>query len=600
MPKRLTTHAPLWSWRRFILLFFFTLLALGFWKFGFQFNQLPEGADPWQIAKNFFSAALSPAIEDQNPSLPEGADPFISRLWDNLLNTLRYAFIAMSMALPLGLILGFFASKSWWPQLSGKNRWLLFLPAICYSVVRIFVTFIRSIHELIWILFFGACIGDSPLAACFAIALPFAGTLAKVFSEMLDEQNDEASNLLKSSGASGWQSFIAARFPQALPDILSYTMYRLECAIRASAVLGFVGMETIGLSIKQSFTNNYYNEVWTELYLLIIVVIFFDLLSSFIRRRLHTAPVGKDTADNTSISSLKRKRPRWVSLQFVWIALIAVTILSWTRGDPLNPKNPFQPKSTAERTADFFNDITPAPVRESGDWADALPWASELWSTKGQEALFGTLAIATTALLLAACFAYIIIPWASRNIATARPFGIKTGRQSIITIWFWKGIGFCTRALFLISRSVPEYILAYLLFALLGAHAWPLILAIAIHNFGILGRLWAEIAENSDELAAKHHYLKGASRLQTFTCGVLPTSQNRQLLFIFYRWETCVREATVLGMVSIPSLGYLISLAKNQSLQYDKMLFYVLLGTTVIVISDILSIFLRAKLKHAN
>ena len=597
MAKSLNSRAPIWSWRRLVLALFLTLLALGFWKYGFQLNQLPEGADRWQITKNFFSASLSPAVADQNPSLPDGATPFLTRLWDNTLNTLRYAFIAMSMALPVGLLLGFIASKTWWPQFRGKKRYLVILPALLYTLTRVFITLIRSIHELIWVIFFAACISDSPLAACIAIAVPFAGTLAKVFSEMLDEQNDEAPNQLRISGASGWQRFVAARLPQAMPDMLSYTLYRLECAIRASAVLGFMGQETIGLSIKQSFENNYYNEVWTELFVLIAIVMFFDLLSSFVRKRLHNAAPETTKADSTSIRSLKKNKPRWKSLRLIWASLAIGVLTSWFIGDPLNEYHSL--KSRWDRTVDFVERLIPEPVRESGSWADAAPWAGELWNTSGKEALFGTVCLATMALLLASFFSYIVIPWASRNIATATPFGIKSGKQNILMTWLWRGLGMAFRFLFLLARSVPEYMLAFLLFALLGAHAWPIILALAIHNFGILGRLWAEITENSDENAAKHLYLNGGSRLQTFTCGVLPTSQNRQLLFIFYRWETCVRESTVLGMISIPSLGFLINIEKT-FFRYDSMMYFILLGTAVIALSDILSIFLRARLRRAN
>ena len=67
-------------------------------------------------------------------------------------------------------------------------------------------------------------------------------------------------------------------------------------------------------------------------------------------------------------------------------------------------------------------------------------------------------------------------------------------------------------------------------------------------------------------------------------------------MYLFYRWETCVREATILGMLGFASLGLHIQLARNFSRAYDEMLFYVLLGASVIFIGDLISIYLRSTL----
>jgi phosphonate transport system permease protein len=593
----------LWSWRRATVISFLCLLFICISKLGFQFNQLPESADPAAAARTFFSAALSPAITDQNPSLPADSQSFIVRVLEAMLTTVRYAFVAMSLAVPAGLALGFLCSRSWWPTTLQHRpqkipvRLAYILLTLLYLFARFIITFMRSIHELIWVMLFMAFLGDSPLTACIALALPFTGTLAKVFSEIIDEQSADTTNHLKLAGASSLSSFFAARFPQSLPDLLTYTLYRLECAIRSSAVLGFIGIETIGLSIKQSYENNYYNEVWTELYLLIFVVMLFDILGSKVRHRLSTPAVERSTPNDLTLKSLQKSAPRWKLLPVTWSLLLLGSIAAWTIGPPLNVYH--SAISRWDRTKTFFEDLVPSPVRASNDWGDTLPWISELWTTNGKEALANTSLIASSALLLAALFGYILVPWASRNIASANPFSSFNGRVSLIKKWLWNALGFCTRTLFLVTRSIPEYIIAFLLIGILGAHAWPLVIALAIHNFGILGRLWSEVSENHDETVARQQVIHGGSRFQAYLCGILPTSFNRQLLFIFYRWETCIRESTILGMLSISSLGYYISI-ESSFLHYDRMMFYILLGTAVIFISDIVSVRLRAKLNQSG
>lgn len=594
---------PLWSWRRFTIFLFLVILFFCFKELGFKFNNLPPGADPWQSAKSFFSGALSPTLTDQNPSLPADAKPFVERLGENLFATLRYAFISMSMALPAGLVLGFLCSRSWWPKALHSNKsssillFFLQLPIkIIYLACRFLSTLIRSIHELIWVMLFLASIGDSPLTACIAIALPYAGTLAKVFSEIIDEQDSKASNHLRNAGASSLQAFMAARIPQALPDLLTYTMYRLECAIRSSAVLGFIGIETIGLSIKLSYENSYYNELWTSLYTLIIVVMAFDILGAWIRKRLHSAPLAKINPDPNNIRALRRHTPRWPFLRFTWAILATAAVAAWFIGEPLDQYHSHIPRSV--RTEKFLEKLVPAPVKESHQWADAVPWAEELWTTNGSEALLSTIVIASAALLLAALVGYMFVPWASRNIATANPYSLPSGKVSKLRRRLWSLLGWFMRTAFLISRSIPEYILAFLLIGILGPHAWPLVIALAIHNFGILGRLWSEINENQDTTVAKQQVLSGATRTNSYVFGLLPASFNRQILFIFYRWETCVRESIILGLLSVTSLGFYISL-ESSFLRYDSMLFYILLGVLVIFISDIFSVVLRAKLKKS-
>lgn len=597
-----TISAPLWSWRRASILGFLIIFIYCIWSLGLTFIKLPPSADPVAAAKTFFSAALSPTLTDQNPSLPLGTEPFIERIIYGIANTLRYAFIAMSMAVPSGLILGFLASKAWWPTRHSKQT--SFFHSLLrtglfgvYLSTRFLITFMRSIHELIWMLLFLAALGgDSTITACIALALPFSGTLAKVFSEIIDEQNDDTSKHLSLSGGSNIQAFLSARFPEALPDLLTYTLYRLECAIRSSAVLGFLGAETIGLAIQQSYENNYYNEVWTELYLLILTVMFFDIIGSTVRKRLNKAPLARGQIGKHDLKTLKKNTPRWKLLPTVWITLGLGVIAAWFCGDDLYTY--YSSIGRLERTQQFFTQLIPEPVKVSGSWPDIIDWAHDLWSSSGQEALASTVIMATAALLLAALIGYAFVPWASRNIATSMPFSIGTSQSNWLMRALWASLGFCCRMLFLVCRSIPEYIIAFLLIGILGAHAWPIVFALAIHNFGILGRLWSEVGENHDESVAKLQMLRGGSRLQAYLCGILPTSYNRQLLFIFYRWETCVRESTILGMLSISSLGYYISIEAS-FLRYDRMMFFILLGTATIFASDLLSVYLRTKLRES-
>jgi phosphonate transport system permease protein len=151
------------------------------------------------------------------------------------------------------------------------------------------IAFMRSIHEILWAIALLAAFGLTTVAAVIAIAIPYAGTLAKVFSEMLDEAPDDAAGALRMAGAGSLQTFVFGLVPRAVPDMGAYAFYRFECALRSAAILGFFGFETLGKYIHQSCGELYFREAWTYLYALCILIVLVEWWSGAIRRRLTVA-----------------------------------------------------------------------------------------------------------------------------------------------------------------------------------------------------------------------------------------------------------------------------------------------------------------------
>ena len=251
---------------------------------------IPPDAGHWERTGEFFAAALDPAFDYEDGNVPDDADPIWWKGIKGVFLTLKFAFCAMSLAVPTALVLGFLGSSAWWPEPCGRRTRVLLRSV--YLVSRLFMSVIRSIHELIWALLFLSAMGVSPLAGMIALALPFSGTLGKVFSEIIDEEARDAAQALKAIGHGQVQTFLVGILPRATPNLVSYSFYRFECALRSSAVLGFVGIETIGLYIELSHEEFYYREVWTYLYLLIAMIVVVDLWGAAIRRRLHTSTGG--------------------------------------------------------------------------------------------------------------------------------------------------------------------------------------------------------------------------------------------------------------------------------------------------------------------
>ncbi len=267
-----------------------SIAAAGLWaavELGLDPRDLVPGQGGLAMASELFSRALSPALTYEAAEVPEDIQPLLLKALEAARVTVKLAAAAISLAAVFGVVLGFLASTAGWsgdPASGGRAR--RFVRPMVYGGARVVIALMRSVHELLWAVLLLAAFGLSQLSAVIAIAIPYAGTLAKVFSEMLDEAPRDSALALRAAGASPAQVFFFGLLPRALPDMMAYAFYRFECALRSSAVLGFFGYPTLGYFIAASFENLHYGEVWTYLYTLFLLVVVADWWSGALRRRL--------------------------------------------------------------------------------------------------------------------------------------------------------------------------------------------------------------------------------------------------------------------------------------------------------------------------
>lgn len=266
--------------------------AWAFWYLDLRLGELIPGTGGLRIAADFFGRALTPAMTSEAASVPPGTPPLIVNALEAAWTTTVFAAAAISLSVVVGLVLGFLASTAWWADDPAAGRSPLArrlrrgVGATIYGGTRVVIGLMRSVHEIFWAVLFLTAFGLSNVSAVVAIAIPYGGTLAKIFSEMVDEAPRQAGGALRAAGGTGSQVFCLGLLPRALPDMTSYAFYRFECALRSAAILGFFGYPTLGLFIRQSFNSTNYGEVWTYLYTLIALVVVFDLWSGALRKRL--------------------------------------------------------------------------------------------------------------------------------------------------------------------------------------------------------------------------------------------------------------------------------------------------------------------------
>jgi phosphonate transport system permease protein len=188
--------------------------------------------------------------------------------------------LALGWALPLALIAARPLSVS---ALSGR---MAFLPAVVRQVVRWLLMLLRSVPELIWALIFVRVVGLGPTSGVLAIALTYAGMLGKVYAEILESSDAQPTQSLLRNGSGRLQAFFYGLLPQSATELTSYTVYRWECAIRSSAVLGFVGAGGLGQQMDASMKMFNGSEVATMLLVFMALVWLADRASSLLRRSL--------------------------------------------------------------------------------------------------------------------------------------------------------------------------------------------------------------------------------------------------------------------------------------------------------------------------
>lgn len=202
-----------------------------------------------------------------------GAD-FLALVAASALETLALATAGTAVAMVFAFPLALAVTASLRPP-----RWLR-------VSVRALLLFMRSIPEIVWALLFVRAVGLGPAAGVLAIAISYAGMLGKVYFEIFESADARPSAAILEAGGGRLNAFLYGMLPVALPEVVSYSVYRWECAIRASVVMGFVGAGGLGQQIELSMRMLAGGEVATILIVFLLLVALADAVSAALRRVL--------------------------------------------------------------------------------------------------------------------------------------------------------------------------------------------------------------------------------------------------------------------------------------------------------------------------
>lgn len=241
----------------------------------------PDFAKVTDRKSYYFPEGLSPS--ELFLPLPVSGDKarLRQRWWDNTfpqtvvgatIETIQMALAGTFLALLVAFPVGFLAARNTSPHTA------------IYHGTRLVLNFLRTIPDLALGLVFVAAVGLGAFAGTLALFVHTTTVLGKLLSESVENIDEGVVEAIRATGASYGQILAFAVFPQILPDMISFTLYRLETNIRAASVLGLIGAGGIGYLMNTSFRTFQYQEASAIVLVLILLVMAVDYASYRLRQ----------------------------------------------------------------------------------------------------------------------------------------------------------------------------------------------------------------------------------------------------------------------------------------------------------------------------
>jgi len=222
---------------------------------------------------------------------PDLSFTFLATTLKPAFETIQLATAGTALAILLGFPLSLMATSTFHlhgslfegdPIVSKSQKFLFATP---YWISRLMLNTMRSIPELIWALLFVRMAGLGPAAGILGIGVAYAGILGKVFAEIMEGADTRPALALRATGATRPQAVLYGILPASFRTLLSYTLYRWECGMRAAAILGFVGAGGLGQQIEISMRMFEHHRTATLIIELFLLVALSDAISSHLRKK---------------------------------------------------------------------------------------------------------------------------------------------------------------------------------------------------------------------------------------------------------------------------------------------------------------------------
>jgi phosphonate transport system permease protein len=352
-----------------------------------------------------------------------------------------------------------------------------------------------------------------------------------------------------------------------MPMLGSYTLYRFDCALRASAILGLVGAGGLGLQLELSMKMFAYHEVAAQVIALFALVAAADQASQYVRQRL------------------QRSRgwiPSAVPGRLLMIAVWAGAFIAAGAFLRLPVRDLFSGEAVLSILS-FSGSLFPPELR--------APFLASLGP-----AVFETISMSILGTAIAAVLGLVLAyPAAARlELALSMDRPMPWIERATLRAFAWGA-----RGLLNLSRTLPELLWALIFIFVVGLGPFAGALALGVHTAGVLGRLYAEALEEVPRGPLLALRSAGAARGGAALLALLPQAFPQLVAYTLYRWEVNIRASAVLGIVGAGGLGKALYLSLSL-FQHHRTLTLIAVTVAVVTAVDLFSSWLRRRVQEGG
>ena len=523
---------------------------------GSQFNPvLLFEQESWRIASDFFTTFWPPRTDTE----------FLQRLLDATVVTVSIATVATVMAMLIATPLAIMITSRL--SLSSRGRPMKRHARLIRSLLRAIAIFLRSVPELIWALLFVGVTGLGATAGIMGLLLTNIGIFAKNYAEIIESGEATVSGHLLDNGNGRLKTLLHGTLSQGLPELLSYSVYRWECTLRTSVVLGFVGAGGLGQELVISVRQLASPEVFSIILVFVLLVFAADSLSAWLRHQLNSVS-GQAMSTSATMQyrscGVKRFYVSWFRCYGVALFIAVMVLFSfvsvdwqlhqWLRADSLT------------RSVEFVQGFLMPDIS-----------ANLLHRLAGQ-------AVET----LSMAFAGTVLAGGVGLALSYTSFVLHLRGESITSRVLTSGIHIVQ----VILRSIPELVWAMLLIVAVGIGPFTGTLALFAASVGVLSRLFSECLHNQENAALDNLLSNGSSVNLAPLWSTLVQARSQLISYSLYRWEHNLRAATLMGIVGAGGVGQELYL-RLSLFQFDKVATCIMVIVVMVVLADAVSYGLR-------
>ena len=147
-----------------------------------------------------------------------------------------------------------------------------------------------------------------------------------------------------------------------------------------------------------------------------------------------------------------------------------------------------------------------------------------------------------------------------------------------------------------VLRAFPELVYAIIFIKVVGPGPFAGVLAIGIHQVGMLGKLFTEEMERMDETAVEACQAVGANGVQTMFFARIPQLMPIYASLALNHFEIAVRSASTLGLVGAGGIGATLIFA-IQAARWPRVSIILLTVIVTVFLLDLLTGWIRKRLR---